>query len=242
VAAGRAGAKEVVGIDTNPRVLELAPLLLADYEVEARLERVDLIDEAVPSRLGRFDVIICNDVLEHVPDVEQAVRNLGSMLVEGGRVFLEIPNGNAVKYVRSDGHYKIPGITLLDFDDARQLHQEYFPDATTYDTFFYGTLDYYLAIFSRYGTTLRLLDTPTGDSESVERFSTEVDGLRADMHSWQHPASIDRAGSYLWELDRRIERFRSLANPQERDVVGTSLRTSYEVGNWMLEGFKRTGS
>jgi SAM-dependent methyltransferase len=241
VAAGRAGAKEVVGIDTNPRVLELAPLLLSDYEVTARLEHLDLADQEVAERLGKFDLIICNDVLEHVPDVERAVRNLTSMLVEGGRIFLEIPNGNAVKYVRADGHYKIPGITLLDFEDARELHQQHFPEATTYDTYFYGTLDYYLAVFSRHGVTLRLLDVPIGDDGSIERLSSEIEGLRAESSQWQHSGAIGRANDYLLEVEKRLERFRALSNPSEREMIGTSLRISYEVGNWLLEGYRRAG-
>ena len=239
VAAGRAGAREVVGIDSNPRVLELAPLLLSDYEVDARLEQADLIDPALPGLLGRFDVIICNDVLEHVTSVEAAVANLSAMLVSGGRVFLEIPNGNAVKYVRADGHYKIPGITLLDFEDARQLHQTVFPDATAYDTYFYGTLDYYLAVFSRHGVSLRLLDVPAGDAVSVERLSSEFEALRSETLEWSHPTAADRVRGYMHEFDRRLERFRALSNPSEREIIGTSLRISYEVGNWLLEGHKK---
>jgi SAM-dependent methyltransferase len=240
VAAARAGAKEVVGIDTNPRVLELAPLLLADYQVSARLEHLDLAEAEVAQRLGKFDLIICNDVLEHVPDVDRAVRNLTSMLVERGRLFLEIPNGNAIKYVRADGHYKIPGITLLDFDDARELHEQHFPDATAYDTFFYGTIDYYLAVFSRHGVTLRLLDVPMGDTESVERLSFEIEALRSELQNWTHQGAADRARAYLLEFERRLERFQALSNPHEREVIGTSLRISYEVGNWLLEGWKKS--
>jgi len=248
VAAGRAGAREVVGIDTNPRVLELAPLLLSDYEVEARLEQVDLTDPAVPARLGRFDVIICNDVLEHVTSVETAVGNLSSMLARSGRVFLEIPNGNAVKYVRSDGHYKIPGITLLDFGDARRLHQAFFPDATAYDTYFYGTVDYYLAAFSRVGIMLRMLAVPEADPAAVELLAEEVSALQSASEEWpmvhaDKPPELmaqiqERLASYLAEVNNRLARYRGLSDPAERELVGTSLRVSYEVGNWLFEGHR----
>ena len=235
VAAARAGAREVVGIDMNPRVLELAPLLLSDYEVEARLQQANLIESGLPGELGRFDVIICNDVLEHVPDVGAAIANLAAMLATEGRIFLEIPNGNALKYVRADGHYKIPGITLLDFADARDLHQEFFPEATTYDTYFYGTLDYYLAAFSRHGIMLRLLDVPPPDEAAIESLAAEVAELRAESRQWDDRmrALVD---AYLALVDARIARFRSLADRNERELVGMSLRISYEVGNWLLEG------
>ncbi len=248
VAAVRAGAREAVGVDSNPKVLELAPMLLADYETEARLELADLIDPALPGVLGAFDLIICNDVLEHVKNVQVAVQNLVEMLAPGGRVFLEIPNGNAIKYVRSDGHYKIPGITLLDFDEARRWHRAFFPDATTYDTFFYGTVDYYLATFSRMGVLLRMLEVPHGDPGSIERLAGDLKALEAESHNWPtafagKPTEImaiiqERLGSYLAEINLRLNRYRRLTDPAERELVGTSLRVSYEVGNWLFEGHR----
>jgi hypothetical protein len=162
--------------------------------------------------------------------------------VEGGCIFLEIPNGNAVKYVRADGHYKIPGITLLDFEDARHLHQQHFPEATNYDTYFYGTLDYYLAVFSRHRVTLRLLDVPAGDDASIARLTSEVEDLRTESRQWRHEGAVERVRDYLSEVDVRLKRFQGLSNPQEREMHGTSLRITHEVGNWLLEGFKKAGS
>ena len=248
VAAARAGAREAVGIDSNPKVLELAPMLLADYETDARLELADLIDPALPGVLGAFDLIICNDVLEHVKNVQAAAQNLVEMLAPGGRVFLEIPNGNAIKYVRSDGHYKIPGITLLDFEEARRWHRAFFPDATTYDTFFYGTVDYYLATFSRVGVLLRMLEAPLGDPGSIERLAEDLNALEVESIEWPRlhadkPAEIlaviqDRLDSFVNEVKQRLDRYRRLTDPAERELVGTSLRVSYEVGNWLFEGHR----
>jgi SAM-dependent methyltransferase len=238
VAAGRAGAREVVGIDTNPTVLALAPLLLSDYSVEARLESANLIEPSLPNRLGFFDVIICNDVLEHVTSVDGAIVNLAAMLAPGGRIFLEIPNGNSINYVRSDGHYKIPGITLLDFEDARRLHAERFPGASAYDTYFYGTLDYYLAAFSRHGILLRMLDVPFAGEGSVERLEEDLAALRNESRGWVG-RSRERVDAYLDEVQRRLDRYDGLADPNEREIVATSLRVDYEIGNWVLEGYRR---
>lgn len=44
------------------------------------------------SELGRFDVIVCADVLEHVADPRRALRTLAGILEPGGRVVFSIPN------------------------------------------------------------------------------------------------------------------------------------------------------
>jgi SAM-dependent methyltransferase len=246
VAAVKAGAGEVVGIDNNPVVFETAPLLLSDYGVEADLRRADLTQRSLPTELGKFDLILCNDVLEHVPDVEAAIVNLEQLMAPGARLFLEIPNGNAIHYVRSDGHYKIPGITLLDFKDARSWHRVLHPEAGPYDTYFYGTLDFYLAAFSRYGIALRLLHVPTGDD--VDTLRAELDLLAHEFagfrekHSDKAPELVDkivsRASDYQARLRAQLERLETLENPAERTILATSLRCTYEIGNWVLLGHR----
>jgi 2-polyprenyl-3-methyl-5-hydroxy-6-metoxy-1,4-benzoquinol methylase len=246
VVAARAGAAEVVGIDNNPVVFETAPLLLSDYGVDADLRRADLTEKSLPAKLGQFDLILCNDVLEHVTDVEGAIANLDHLMAPGSRLFLEVPNGKAIQYVRSDGHYKIPGITLLDFEDARSWHREFYPDAGPYDTYFYGTLDFYLATFSRRGIALRLLHVPTGDVP--DSFQRELDLLAQEFawfrerHSDKVPELVDkivtRATDYQSQLRAQLERLETLENPRERTVLATSLRCTYEIGNWVLLGHR----
>jgi 2-polyprenyl-3-methyl-5-hydroxy-6-metoxy-1,4-benzoquinol methylase len=246
VAAAKAGAAEVVGIDNNPVVFETAPLLLSDYGVEADLRRADLTKRSLSEELGKFDLILCNDVLEHVPDVEAAIVILEQLMAPSARLFLEIPNGNAIQYVRRDGHYKIPGITLLDFEDARAWHREFYPDAGTYDTYFYGTLDFYLAAFSRRGIALRLLQVPTGDvpdsfQRELDLLAHEFAGFR-ERHSDKVPELVDtivtRATDYQSQLRAQLERLETLKNPHERTMLATSLRCTYEIGNWVLLGHR----
>jgi SAM-dependent methyltransferase len=227
-------------------VFETAPLLLSDYGVEADLRRADLTERSLPSELGRFDLILCNDVLEHVTDVEAAISNLDQLMASDARIFLEIPNGNAIHYVRSDGHYKLPGITLLDYEDARTWHRAFYPDAGPYDTFFYGTLDFYLAAFSRRGIALRLLHVPSGDH--LAELRAEFDLLAHDFagfrerHSDKAPELVDkivtRVTDYQHQLRTQLERLEALDNPQERALLVTSLRCHYEIGNWVLLGHR----
>lgn len=56
--------------------------------------KVDLEDEAdFASLRERFDTVVCLNVLEHMRDPEQCLRNLRSALRPGGRIVLYVPGG-----------------------------------------------------------------------------------------------------------------------------------------------------
>ena len=120
VAAKEAGARRVVGVDIDSNLLELARLQLADHHVTADLSIEDITSEGVAARRGKFDIVLCNDVIEHVVDPLRCAANLASVMNRGGKVFLEIPNGNAVDFMRRDGHYGLFGLTLLGRSEAER--------------------------------------------------------------------------------------------------------------------------
>ena len=246
VAAAHAGAKDLVGIDVDPRLLDLAKLLLSDHQVEARLEVADITDESLPDRLGTFDVVFCNDVLEHVKDLEQSARNLSRLLNPGGRLFLEIPNGAAINYIESDGHYKLPGITLLDHSEAEAWFRAFYVDQYGYNTYFYASVDYYLGLFSRNGVPLRLMNAPTPDPEMVSSLATRWDRTRRRLNDLA--AEFPEKPLHLMteirtradELDVRFRRLLTTATespvPQERDLAATILLTTFGLEAFLLEG------
>ncbi|MBT3268775.1 class I SAM-dependent methyltransferase [Candidatus Poribacteria bacterium] len=54
----------------------------------------DLTDIPVPD--GSFDVVICTEVLEHVPEPIRAIAELSRILADGGRLYLSAPMRSAV--------------------------------------------------------------------------------------------------------------------------------------------------
>jgi 2-polyprenyl-6-hydroxyphenyl methylase/3-demethylubiquinone-9 3-methyltransferase len=88
----RAGAN-VMAIDLAPTMIETARLhaldsgLTIDYQVESA-ERVLAV------RAGKFDVVTCMEMLEHVPDPGATVAVLGGLVRPGGDVFISTINRN----------------------------------------------------------------------------------------------------------------------------------------------------
>ena len=247
-AAAHAGAKDLVGVDVDSKLLDLARLLLSDHHVEARLDVADITDTTLPDRLGTFDIVFCNDVLEHVQDLDTTAHNLARLLKPKGRLFLEIPNGMALHYIESDGHYKLPGITLLDHAEAERWFRAFYEDRYPYNTFFYAPLDYYLTLFSRNRISLKLLNSPSPDQESLvvlarqwEEIQLHLKGL-GDEFPDKPRDLIAEIGSRADDVGMRLRSLLATATgspfPEERSLAATVIRTTFGLESFLLEGLK----
>lgn len=107
------------GIELQQHLAEFSRANCCDLP-EARIINSDLF-AVDTSDLGRFDLITCNDVIEHVQDARAAISIMASMLRPGGTLFMEIPNKDCIESVRSDGHYQVFGPTLLERNAAAAL-------------------------------------------------------------------------------------------------------------------------
>ncbi len=88
------------------------------YLEKAQAEGIDvayaLVDE-MPYESDVFDVVVCTDVLEHVLDLNSAVRQILRVLKPGGRLIVRVPfNEDLGGYL--DGPYEF--IHLRNFDEA----------------------------------------------------------------------------------------------------------------------------
>jgi 2-polyprenyl-6-hydroxyphenyl methylase/3-demethylubiquinone-9 3-methyltransferase len=96
-AMARAGA-QVTGIDLAEKPLRVAQLhrLESGVAVEYELISPEALAEREP---GRYDVVTCMEVLEHVPDPASTVRACGQLARAGGDVFFATINRNPKAYL-----------------------------------------------------------------------------------------------------------------------------------------------
>ncbi len=84
----------------------------ADFQPRKGETQVDLQDIPFPD--GAFDTVICNNVLEHVPDDRKAMREIARVLKPQGRALLTVPLYDAWEQT-----YENPAITT---PEGRDLH------------------------------------------------------------------------------------------------------------------------
>ncbi len=89
---------QVMGIDLGERALGVARLHLLEsgQQVEYRLVAAESLAEEMP---GRFDVVTCMEMLEHVPDPASTVRACAALVKPGGQVFFSTLNRNLRAYL-----------------------------------------------------------------------------------------------------------------------------------------------
>jgi len=96
-AMARRGAR-VTGIDLADKPLRVAQLHLLESGAEVHYERASAEDYAA-AHAGRFDVLTCMEMLEHVPDPQSAVAACARLLKPGGRAFFSTINRNPKAYL-----------------------------------------------------------------------------------------------------------------------------------------------
>ncbi|MCZ8173096.1 MAG: class I SAM-dependent methyltransferase [Novosphingobium sp.] len=82
----RIGRKpRLVGIDPDPLETDAA----RQYDFYERIHTVG--GDAIPEADATFDYVVSNSVLEHIPDLEPVIREVGRVLKPGGKFYYTVP-------------------------------------------------------------------------------------------------------------------------------------------------------
>jgi 2-polyprenyl-6-hydroxyphenyl methylase/3-demethylubiquinone-9 3-methyltransferase len=90
----------VSGIDLSEKALKVADLHSLESGVQVRYELIAAEDLAV-REAGRFDVVTCMEMLEHVPDPAAIVAACAKLVKPGGYVFFSTINRNPKAYLHA---------------------------------------------------------------------------------------------------------------------------------------------
>ena len=83
-----------VGIDLNKTKIEKGKEIMSEFRESGKLDLrfADLFAADVQAEFkGKFDLIILKDVIEHIPDKEEALEHMKNCLVSGGHIFIGWP-------------------------------------------------------------------------------------------------------------------------------------------------------
>jgi 2-polyprenyl-3-methyl-5-hydroxy-6-metoxy-1,4-benzoquinol methylase len=242
IAFARAGAVEAVGLELDTQLLELGHELLRDLPCPARLLRGDAMDAGFMASLGSFDIITCNDVIEHVSDAWTLARHLATALRPGGVLCLWVPNSRAIQHVLSDPHYGLFGISLLSRSEAVEYYRNRFSEA--YDVGEYYRLGEYVEALGRHSVACQVIDEPDLSLLRVERLAEQVrelDRTREDRISDCGADATTRErlrhalSAYVTEFSGLYTAWRNSSGAVE---PARQLVLEYETAVWRLLGSK----
>ncbi len=83
-------------------------------------------DEELYLKSREFDIIILQDVLEHVPNPEKLMRQMKDVLCPHGLIYISTPNRFSILNLISDPHWNLPGVALFPRQVVKLLVQKIF--------------------------------------------------------------------------------------------------------------------
>ena len=83
--------------------------------------------EHLPFNLYSFDVIILQDVIEHLQSKKDTIDSLHSLLKKNGIIYLSTPNKISIFNVIADPHWGVPFISLLKEREYSKILFKYLP-------------------------------------------------------------------------------------------------------------------
>lgn len=88
----------VTGIDLSEKALKVADLHSLESGIKVRYELI-AAEELAAREPGRYDVVTCMEMLEHVPDPSAIVQACAKLVKPGGHIFFSTLNRNPKSYL-----------------------------------------------------------------------------------------------------------------------------------------------
>ena len=228
---------ECLGVESHPTLAEYSQANGSDFSIPILNRNFLEIDI---DKLGLFDAITCNEVIEHVSDAPAAINRLVSLLKPGGTLMMSIPNKDFIDFVAKDGHFQLFGITLLSRQESKKLKELLTgaPDDFEHMGESYP-LEFYVNSLRALGLSVRRNDTHAlvADRQVVADLLRDLLSKYADYTSKNLSVLTDHLvhkafATYCTELFRELERAVALNDWEP-------FKTRYLTSFWCLYGSKK---
>lgn len=100
IAAKATGASCITYMDVNSDVLKWQAEQCKKHNIRSKSVRINLDAASLDSLEGGYDLILCQEVLEHLNECEAVLTALTSKLKSGGRVLITVPTQMSERWLK----------------------------------------------------------------------------------------------------------------------------------------------
>ena len=125
--SGQGGTAKILSEENTVISLDLNIFRLKSQEdFRDNIQRINGNALTVPLKPDSFDLIILQDVIEHVNDPQSLLNSLLSLLKKNGVLYLSTPNKLSLFNIISDPHWGLPLLSLFSRESIRKYYLKNF--------------------------------------------------------------------------------------------------------------------
>lgn len=196
------------GIEVGPSELKYFHLNLQDHGVEevVDISYGDADDIDFMASLGKYDLVVCDNVLEHVPDSHRLIYTIAEAMGENSRCYVTVPNYQSLGQVLIECHNREFGLSLLNRFDAQELF-EVRGHYGQYSVGDYFDFNQYIAMFAVNGlNAVNIVPISMSDADMEEALGI-LDQIKRKRAEMRDDIEIERrTAKHLDHYIKRVER------------------------------------
>ena len=127
IGSGEGGTSEVLSEDNFVTSFDMNKIrLLRQQNSFSDINLLCGSSSSLPFKNNSLDLIILQDVLEHLDNKEKLINNIYNLLNDNGMIYLSTPNKFSVVNIIADPHWGVPLVSLLKRKSVRKYFLNYF--------------------------------------------------------------------------------------------------------------------
>ncbi|MFH1559939.1 MAG: class I SAM-dependent methyltransferase [Chloroflexota bacterium] len=193
---------EVTALDASPARIERMKVWASEHGVDVKGVAADALENGLPG--GHFDIIVCNDFMEHIDRPQALAYEIDRLLKDGGHLYLSNQNRLSIFGFLRDPHLSLFGITWMPRWLAKVYVEKIRRRARTYTVFTIPTHGYLKRIFSK--TRVELTPIPS-DTPAEKILNPHLMKPSAKRSLLLGAKNLGMTRLALWFLGSRFNQF-----------------------------------
>ena len=124
--AGSGGTSVILSQQNKVVSFDLSRKRLRNQETSKSIFRVNGDAAKLPFKSNHFDLIILQDVIEHIPGYENLIEEVIRILKKNGYIYLSTPNKYSLINIVSDPHWGVPLVAILNRNQIKKYFLKIF--------------------------------------------------------------------------------------------------------------------